>query len=112
MQKTRIARERHQTTREGREARRRRRRGEAETRRAGATAASRQDEGESGDGGDADRGEAGDGEERAVGCSVSCLSCRSGEKKSAESAATVKLKEEELARGSVEGVDGDGEVGR
>eukprot|EP00966_Prymnesium_polylepis_P114336 2641931-Prymnesium_polylepis.1 len=33
-------------------------------------------------------------------------------KKSAESAATVKLKEEELACGSVEGVDGDGEDGR
>ena len=33
-------------------------------------------------------------------------------KKSAESAAMVKLKGEELARGRVEGVDGDGEDGR
>ena len=33
-------------------------------------------------------------------------------KKSAESVAMVKLKGEELARGSVEGVDGDGEDGR
>ena len=32
--------------------------------------------------------------------------------KSAESAAMVKLKGEELARGRVEGVDGDGEDGR
>eukprot|EP00966_Prymnesium_polylepis_P067004 1555219-Prymnesium_polylepis.1 len=59
-----------------------------------------------------DGGEAGDGEERVVGCSVSGLSCRSGDKRSAESAATVKLKEEELAPGSVEGVDGDGGDGR
>ena len=33
-------------------------------------------------------------------------------KKSAESAAMVKLKGEELARGRVKGVDGDGEDGR
>ena len=79
-------------------------------RRAGATAAPRQDEGERGDGGDADGGKAaGDREEHRS--SVSGLSCRSGGK-SAESAAMVKLKGEELARGRVEGVDGDGEDGR
>ena len=87
-------------------------RAEAETRRAGATAAPRQDEGERGDGGDgdADGGEAaGDREEHR--CSVSDLSCRSA-KKSVESAAMAKLKGEDLARGRVEGVDGDGEDGR
>ena len=86
--------------------------GEAETRRAGATAAPRQDEGERGDGGDADGGKAaGDREER---WSVvrSLVFHADPAKKSAESAAMVKLKGEELARGSVEGVDGDGEDGR
>ena len=80
--------------------------------RAGATAAPRQDEGERGDGGDADGGKAaGDREER---WSVvrSLVFHADPAKKSAESAAMVKLKGEELARGSVEGVDGDGEDGR
>ena len=83
-------------------------------RRAGATAAPRQDEGERGDGGDgdADGGEAaGDREEHRS--SVSGLSFHADPaEKSAESAAMVKLKGEELARGRVEGVDGDGEDGR
>ena len=81
-------------------------------RRAGATAAPRQDEGERGDGGDADGGKAaGDREER---WSVvrSLVFHADPAKKSAESAAMVKLKGEELARGRVKGVDGDGEDGR
>jgi hypothetical protein len=107
------------------EARRRRRppgrrHGEAETRRAGATAASRQDEGESGDGGNADGAEA-DGarsEERVSRrVVVYCLSLvfhADSARKSAELAATVKL---DLMRkgwhgGGVEGVDGDGGDGK
>ena len=81
-------------------------------RRAGATAAPRQDEGERGDVGDADGGEAAGDREERWSVVLSLVFHADPAKKSAESAAMVKLKGEELARGRVKGVDGDGEDGR
>ena len=84
---------------------------EAETRRAGATAAPRQDDGAK----EAMVAMPMAAKQQVIARSTvvrSLIFHADPAKKSAESAAMVKLKGEELARGRVEGVDGDGEDGR